>query len=135
MLVGYVSDERFVALAEVGVEFEQNGRTVAVVKSTPRGGIYADLAPGDYRVTLVKAGYGSKSVTVALGEGEPQQFRLLSDCILGYMWPKWVKSGARSEFRVHSPEPYRLSLWRYGWQKEFVRLLGWFDEHGPRAVM
>jgi N,N-dimethylformamidase len=28
-----------------------------------------------------------------------------------------------------------LSLWRYGWKREFVKLLGWFDEHGPRAMM
>lgn len=135
MLIGYVSDERYVALAGVAVEFDQDGRTVAVVYSSPRGGVYADLAPGRYRVTLVKAGYGSKSVTIQVQAGRPHQFRLLSDCLLGYMWPKWVKSGERSEFRIHAPEAYRLSLWRYGWQKEFVRLIGWFDEHGPRAVM
>ena len=23
--------------------------------------------------------------------------------------------------------------WRYGWQKEYVRLISWIDEHGPRA--
>ena len=51
------------------------------------------------------------------------------------MWPRWVRSGERSEFRVHAVEPYRLSLWRYGLNKEFVKLLGWFDEHGPRATM
>lgn len=135
MLVGYVSDERYVALADVLLEFEQAGRSVAVVRSTPRGAVYAEIAPGDYRVTLVKEGFGAKSVTVKVAPGTPYQFRLLSDCLLGYAWPKWVKSGERSEFRVHSVEPYRLSLWRYGWQKEFVRLLGWFDEHGPRAVM
>jgi hypothetical protein len=135
MLVGYVSDERYVALADVGIEFEREGKTVEVVKSTPRGGVYVDLPPGEYRVTLVKDGFGAKSVTLALAEGKPHQFRLLSDRILGYMWPKWGKAGERGEYRVHSPEPYRLSLWRYGWQKEFVRLLGWLDEHGPRAVM
>jgi N,N-dimethylformamidase len=135
MLIGYVSDERYVALAGVGIEIEQAGRTVAVTQSTPRGGVYAEIGPGEYRVTLVKEGYGSKSVTVQVREDQPYHFRLLSDCLLGYMWPKWVKGGERSEFRVHSPEPYRLSLWRYGLQKEFVRLIGWFDEHGPRAVM
>ncbi len=36
---------------------------------------------------------------------------------------------------MHAVEPYRLSLWRYGLRREFVKLLGWFDEHGPRAVM
>lgn len=135
MLVGYVSDERYVAVADVLLEFEREGRSIAVVRSTPRGAVYADVVPGQYRVTLVKDGFGSKSITVNVAADAPQQFRLLSDCLLGYAWPKWVRSGERSEFRVHSPEPYRLSLWRYGWKKEFVKLLGWFDEHGPRAVM
>ena len=133
MWVGYVSDERYLALADVGVEFERDGQTVAVVRSTPRGGIAADLTPGEYRITLTKDGYGAKSLTVNVQEGTAYQFRLLSDRILGYMWPKWVKSGGRSEFRIHAPEPYRLSLWRYGWQKEYVRLISWIDEHGPRA--
>lgn len=135
MFIGYVSDERYVALSDVVLEFQQNGKTLAVVRSTPRGGIYADLPPGEYKVTLVKDGYGSKSVTMTANEAKPYHFRLLSDCILGYVWPRAVKTGERSEFRVHSPEPYRLSLWRYGWKREFVKLLGWFDEHGPRAVM
>jgi len=135
MLVGYVSDERYVALCDVVLEFEQEGQSVAVVRSTPRGAVYADLQPGHYRVTLQKAGFGSKSVQVQLQEGTPYQFRLLADGLLGYVWPKWVRSGERSEFRVHSTSAYRLSLWRYGLQKEQIRLLGWFDEHGPRAVM
>jgi hypothetical protein len=134
MLVGYVSDERFVAIADVTVEIDRGGETVAVTHSTARGKILADIEPGRYRVTLVKQGFGSKSVEIEAG-GEPYQFRLLSDCLLGYVWPKWVKTGERSEFRVHAVEPYRLSLWRYGRRKEFVKLLGWFDEHGPRAVM
>lgn len=135
MLIGYVSDERYVALCDVAVEFERNGRSVAVARSTPRGGIYAELAPGHYRVTLVKPGYGAKVVNLEVGTGEPHQLRLLSDRLLGYMWPRWVRSGERSEFRVHSLAPYRLSLWRYGQTREFVRTLGWFDEHGPRATM
>lgn len=133
MLVGYVSDEKYVALADVGVEFTQADKLVVVVKSTPSGRVYADIAPGEYRVTLVKAGFGSKRVTMTVDEHKPYQFRLLSDCILGYMWPKWVKAGEKSEFRIHAPEAYRLSLWRYGLQKEFVRLISWIDEHGPRA--
>jgi N,N-dimethylformamidase len=135
MLIGYVSDERYVAVADVLLEFERDGQTEAVVRSTPRGAVHAELAPGDYRVTLVKEGFGSKSVTMTVGEEQPYHFRLLSDRLLGYVWPRAVRSGERSEFRVHSPEPYRLSLWRYGWKREFVKLLGWFDEHGPRAVM
>ncbi len=140
MLIGYVSDERYVALHDVALEFERDGQSVAVVRSTPRGAVYADLDAGEYRVTLVKDGYGNKSVTMRVGRtGDPQwspyQFRLLSDGLLGYAWPKWVQAGERAEFRVHAVESYRLSLWRYGLKKEFVKLLGWFDEHGPRATM
>lgn len=135
MLIGYVSDERYVALADVMVEFEKDAETVEVVRSSPRGTIAAAIPEGTYRVTLVKSGYGSKSVNMQVQASQPYHFRLLSDGLLGYAWPKWVRAGERSEFRVHSVEPYRLSLWRYGWKKEWVKLLGWYDEHGPRAVM
>ncbi len=135
MLVGHVSDERYVALADVLVEFERDGQSVAVVRSTPRGAVYAEIEPGPYRVTLVRDGYGSKSVAVAVDPDEPYKFRLLTDGLLGYVWPKWVLTGERSEFRVHAVEQYQLKLWRYGLEKTFVKMLGWFDEHGPRAVM
>jgi hypothetical protein len=133
--IGYVSDERYVALADVLLEFQRDSKIVAVVRSTPSGVVEADLEPGEYRVTLVKDGFGAKRVTMQFVLDQPYHFRLLSDCILGYVWPRAVKSGARSEFRVHAHECYRLSLWRYGLKKEFIKLLGWFDEHGPRAVM
>ncbi len=135
MLVGFVSDERYVALADVALEFQRDGEMVTVVHSSPRGGVYADLEPGDYRVTLFKEGYGPKSVDLTVGSGEPYQFRLLANRLLGYVWPKWARTGERGEFRVHSVEPYRLSLWRYGQDVEFVKLYGWFDEHGPLAAM
>lgn len=136
MILGFVSDENFVALDDVHIEIQRGNETLAVVRSTPRGAVIADLPPGEYRITLVKSGYGSKAVDLKISSPhKPHHFRLLSDSILGYVWPRSVKTGERSEFRVHSPEPYRLSLWRYGWKREFVKLLGWFDEHGPRAVM
>jgi len=135
MLIGYVSDERYVALADVLLEFRSGGQTRAIVRSTPRGAVEVDLEPGPYDVTLVKPGYGSKRSQMTVDAKVPHHFRLLSDGLAGYVWPRSVKTGERSEFRVHSTEPYRLSLWRYGWKREFVKLLGWFDEHGPRAVM
>ena len=135
MLIGYVSDERYVAVADALLEFQREGEIAAIVRSTPRGAVHADLPPGEYVVTIVKDGFGSKSVRMTAKPGQPYQFRLLSDCILGYVWPRAVKTGESSEFRVHATEPYRLSLWRYGYKREMVKLLGWFDEHGPRAVM
>lgn len=135
MLIGYVSDEYFVAIADAIVEFEQNGEFVAIARTTPSGAIHADILPGDYRVTIARDGYGSKRVNASLGTGEPYQFRLLSDKLIGYAWPKWVVSGDHAEPRVHSVKPFRLSLWRYGLKREFIRALGWHDEHGPRAMM
>jgi N,N-dimethylformamidase len=134
MLIGYVSDDRYVALAEVLLEFEgPAGSTEA--RSRASGAVYTDLVPGLYTVTLYKAGYGAKKVDLTLPLDEPYQFRLLADGLLGYMWPKWVRSGQRSEFRVHAAAAYKLELWRYGWDKELVRPIGWYDEHGPRATV
>jgi N,N-dimethylformamidase len=134
MLVGYVSDERYVALPGVEVEVDGPAGSIAT-RSRASGAIHADIEPGRYEVILARDGYGSKRVTVEIAEGRPQQFRLLKDDLLGYAWPKWVKSGDKSEFRVHSDAAYKLDLWRYGWQKELLHPIGWFDEHGPRATV
>jgi N,N-dimethylformamidase len=135
MLIGYVSDERYAALADVLLEFESPAGSFST-RSGASGSVWISLLPGTYKVTLQKPGFGAKFVTLELGPGHPpHHFRLLTDGLLGYAWPKWSKSGEKSEFRVHSVEPYKLSLWRYGIDKELVRALGWFDEHGPRATM
>ena len=135
MLVGYVSDERYVALAEVALEFINEQGDSWESKSRATGSVYVDAPPGTYTVTLQKAGFGSKRSQVTLPTATPHHFRLLSDTLYGYVWPKWVRSGELGEFRVHSVEQYHLELWRYGWSPELVRGLGWYDEHGPRATM
>ena len=135
MLIGYVSDERFVALPEVLLEFVNSRGESSEVRSRATGSVHADLPPGDYLVTLQKQGFGGKRITLTLPTTQPHQFRLLTDGLLGYVWPKCVRSGDEGEFRVHSVEPFHLELWRYGWTKEFVTGLGWHDEHGPRAMM
>ena len=134
MLVGYVSCERYLAIPDVLFEFE-NSKGSIEARSTATGAVYADVESGEYRVTLYKEGYGAKSIDVRVTEGRPYQFRLLSNNLVGYAWPKWVRSGERSEYRVHAVEPYRLDLYRYGWRKEYIKTVGWFDEHGPRATM
>src|SRR5690242_13723913 len=83
MLIGYVSDERYVALAGVQIELEQEGRSVAVTQSTPCGAVHADVPPGRYRVTLVQDGYGSKRSLVEIAPDRPYSFRLLSDTLYG----------------------------------------------------
>jgi N,N-dimethylformamidase len=134
LLIGYLSDERYLAIADALVEFERDGESVAIVRSSPRGAIRAALTPGHYRATFAKDGFGPKCSEVDVVNGAVHSFRLLSNKLRGYVWPKWVRSGERGEFRVHAMEAYRLSLWRYGLRKEFVQLLGWHDEHGPRAT-
>ena len=61
--LAYVSDEMYVALPDVLAEFESlESGAVAVLRSSPRGAFYGDLPGGPYRVTLTKAGFGSKIV-------------------------------------------------------------------------
>ena len=134
MLIGYVSDETYSALPDVLLEFT-HGDESWEARSRASGAVYAELPPGEYEVTLHKPGFGAKRVRMTPRPARPHHFRLLSDGLLGYAWPKCVRAGESAEFRVHSVEPYKLELWRYGWTKEFVHGLGWHDEHGPRAVM
>lgn len=136
MLVGYVSDELDSALVDVAVELEGNRLAEPIAtRSRASGAIYADVPAGRYQATLAQPGYGAKRAEIDVADGPPHRFRLLSDQLLGYAWPKWVRSGESSEFRVHSPEPYRLDLYRYGVCRELVKRLGWFDDHGPRATV
>lgn len=131
--IAYVSDEMYVALHGVLAEFEPiEGGEITILTSSPRGAFYGDLPAGKYRVVLAKSGYGSKTVTVELGR-TPIQLRLLSDGLIGYMWPKWLRGGETAEFRVHSVEQYELSLWRYGLHRERIQTITWMDEHGPQA--
>jgi hypothetical protein len=135
MPIGYVSDERYLALSGVAIEFVDDRGRSWEARSRASGAVHADLPDGNYAVTLQHPGYGAKRSEAAVPVASPHQFRLLADGLSGYAWPKWVRGGDSSEFRVHAVEPYHLELWRYGRSPELVRPLGWFDEHGPRATM
>ncbi len=135
MLIGYVSDQQYVALADVCLEFIDSSGRSWETHSRASGSVHLDLPAGSYRVVLQKPGFGAKFSEVTVPPASPHAFRLLADGLLGYAWPKWVRSGEESEFRVHAVEQYHLELWRYGLEPEFVRGLGWHDEHGPRATM
>ena len=128
MLIGYVSDEKYIALADVLLEFVDGAGRSFEARSRASGAVYAELPAGEFLVTLQKPGYGSKRVRMSPQPGQPYHFRLLADGLLGYAWPKCVRAGATAEFRVHAVEPYKLDLWRYGWAPEFVQGLGWHDD-------
>lgn len=134
MLLGHVSDERDVALADVAVEIRPARGRVVVTRSTASGAIHAELEDGEHVVTLARDGYGTKRVRLSGQPERPVRFRLLADRLLGYVSPTWSRSGERAELRVHSVQPVRAELWRYGAAKTRVSLLGWYDEHGPRAM-
>jgi hypothetical protein len=134
MLIGYVSDERYVALADVSLEFTDEKGGSWEAHSRASGSVHAELPAGVYSVTLQKPGFGGKRVRLTL-PAPPYHFRLLADGLLGYAWPRAVRAGESAEFRVHSVEPYKIELWHYGWEKTLIRGLGWHDEHGPRATM
>ena len=57
----YVSDERYVALPDVLLEFEGEAGSFEA-RSRATGSVHADLPPGTYKVTLQKPGFGAKSV-------------------------------------------------------------------------
>ena len=57
------------------------------------GAVYAAVEPGEWRVTLQHPGFGSKRSVVTVDPAKPHPFRLLSDSLLGYAWPKWVRAG------------------------------------------
>lgn len=135
MLIGYVSDERYLAIPDAQVEFIDSAGNSTEVRSRASGAVRADLPAGAYQVVLAKPGFGSKRVPLSLPVSEPYHFRLLHERLLGYAWPRAVRAGEPAEFRVHSAEAYKLTLWRYGLNKELVRPIGWYDEHGPRATV
>jgi hypothetical protein len=129
-LLGWVSDERDVALAGVAVDLVADG-SVHSARSTATGAVLTAAPAGRYRAALQKDGYGSKWTDVEVG-GPPGRLRLLSDAVTGYVWPKWSAAGSAAEVLVHAAEPYAVELWRYGWEKELVQPLG-YDSHAPGA--
>lgn len=135
MLVGYVSDEYYAALPDTALESRADDGRRWAVRSSASGAVLADIPAGAYEVCLSRPGFGSKRVRTRIDAAAPVHFRLLSDRLLGYAWPKWCRGGQTVEFRVHSVEPFKLGLWRYGHRKEFVKNIGWYDNHGPRGAM
>src|SRR6202047_2161385 len=133
MLVGFVSDEYYAAVPDVLLDFE-SGDGIARARSSASGAVLADLAPGDYRVTLFKPGLSRKRVAMTVQPGRAYQFRLLSTRPCGYAWPKWVRAGESAELCVSCGEPFEIDLWRYGLVREHVRSIGFWEDHPPGVM-
>ena len=139
-VLAFVSDQDFVALANVSVVIKGGDGVRVDTTSMADGAILADVPDsGDihaYSVTLSKGGFGAKIAKLTCGGSiPPAQFRLLSDAMTGYMNPKWSRTGESAEYCVHSTKPYTLSLWRCGRvEQEHVKTVGVIDEHGPQAM-
>lgn len=134
MQVGFVSNEVYEAISDVSVEFKQNGSLVTSTNSTASGLVEAEIIPGRYEITLQKEGYCGKTVEVELEEASSHDFRLLSaDQMYGFAWPKWIRAGETGQYRVHTPtEEVKVTLWRYGEEKEFVETVAWYYDQGPK---
>ena len=103
MLLGYVSDEMYVAIAGALVELRQGDVSIEA-RSRASGAIHAEVGPGAWEVILSHPGHTRKTVQVEFTE-KPHQFRLMSDRLLGYMWPKWIEAGGRGQIRLHATRP------------------------------
>ena len=68
MLIGYVSDERYVVLPGVLLEFVSAAGSWEA-RSRATGSVHAELPPGRHTVTLAKEGYGFKRVSLDVREG------------------------------------------------------------------
>ena len=92
--------------------------------------------PVSTKSLLGKDGFGSKIVTMQVAR---RQAASVSPAV---RWPAGIHVAQMCEvrrsgrsFECTRVEEYELELWRYGAEKEFIRRIGTFDEHGPRATM
>lgn len=133
MLLGYVSDEMYVGIADAQVEFRSADKSHAFVfRSAPSGAIYGEIADGAYEVAISHPGHGSKISSYTKDSlNKPAQFRLMSKKLAGYIWPKWSRSGEKAEIRFSAHEVVDISLWRMGWEVEHVREIGRFEPFAP----
>lgn len=135
MLVGFVSDEMYVAIADAVVEFKNlDSGERTTVRSSASGALDLEVRNGNYEIALAHRDFGSKISRIEIdSEMAPHQFRLLSKTLVGYVWPKWSRGGSAAEIRFSSHVPVSVSLYRYGWEKEFIKKIGRFEPFAPQG--
>ena len=133
MLVGYVSDERYVAIRK-----SARVRSRRSIRRGALAGYGVGLRGRDARPEVQgDAGvrdFGFKSVYMAPRDDRPYHFRLLRDGLRGTCGPSGSGPG-RDRNSACTPWSLPAGLYRYGRKKELIRNIGWYDEHGPRATM
>jgi hypothetical protein len=72
LLIGYVSDEKYVALPDVLLEFVAPDGDSREARSRASGAVHAEVPAGDYRVALHKPGFGARSVRLTLPTSQAQ---------------------------------------------------------------
>jgi len=134
MLIGYVSDEYYVAIPSAPYVIKTSDGEFISGTSNATGEIHAEIDAGEIEITVNPRGFGPKRVVARFEAINPIQLRLLSETLYGFVWPKWVNEGGSAEVLISSKTPYRAELWRYGKQKQKVSNLG-FDSHPLGATM
>ena len=108
MLIGYVSDERYTALADVLLEFT-NGRRIVGGAVCASGAIHCELPPANTTVTLHKPGFGSKRVRMTPRPGQPYHFRL------AVRWPARLRLAQVRALRRDRPSSASIRSSRTSW--------------------
>ena len=75
-LIGYVSDERYVAVPDALLEFVGTSGASFEARSRASGAVYAHIPNGEYKVVIQKPGFGAKFSRVLLPVEKPHHFFL-----------------------------------------------------------
>ena len=135
MLIGYVSDEYFVAVSNVSIEATcSTCSELYVTHSSASGAIELPITQGFYTFALSAEGFSPKRSSHEVLVAKTINFRLLSKTLYGYVSPRWSAAGTQAKVLVSSKTPYSLELWHYGAKKSLVRRLG-FDTHPLGATL